>query len=42
VYRLVRNLGGRIRAESDGRGKGTTMRIRLPLSSARHHRDATP
>jgi signal transduction histidine kinase len=30
AYRLLRNLGGRIRAESDGPGKGTTMRIRLP------------
>jgi signal transduction histidine kinase len=40
VYRLVRNLGGRIRAESEGRGKGTTMRIRLPLSSPRHQRAA--
>ena len=30
AYRLVRNLGGRIRAESDGPGQGTTMRIRLP------------
>ena len=26
----VKNLGGRIRAESEGPGKGTTMRIRLP------------
>jgi signal transduction histidine kinase len=34
VYRLVRNLGGRIRAESDGPGKGTTMRIRLPMGVA--------
>jgi signal transduction histidine kinase len=42
VYRLVRNLGGRIRAESEGRGKGTTMRIRLPLSSTRHQRAASP
>src|SRR5690606_21106940 len=41
VYRLVRNLGGRIRAESDGRGKGTTLRIRLPPSSARHQRATT-
>jgi signal transduction histidine kinase len=31
--RLARNLGGRIRAESDGPGKGTTMRIRLPMSA---------
>jgi signal transduction histidine kinase len=33
VQRLVRNLGGRIRAESDGPGKGATMRIRLPMST---------
>jgi signal transduction histidine kinase len=33
AYRLVRNLGGRMRAESDGEGTGTTMRIRLPMSS---------
>jgi signal transduction histidine kinase len=32
VDRLVRNLGGRIRAESDGAGKGATMRIRVPVS----------
>jgi signal transduction histidine kinase len=31
VHRLVRNLGGRIRAESAGRDMGTTMRIELPL-----------
>jgi signal transduction histidine kinase len=31
VQRLVRNLGGRIRAESSGRDQGTTMRIQLPL-----------
>src|SRR5512139_1273457 len=30
AYRLLRNLGGRIRAESEGPGKGTTIRIRLP------------
>lgn len=30
AYRLLRNLGGRIRAESAGPGTGTTMRIRLP------------
>lgn len=30
AYRLLRNLGGRMRAASDGPGKGTTMRIRLP------------
>jgi signal transduction histidine kinase len=34
AYRLVRNLGGRMRAESDGLGKGTTMHIRLPLSTS--------
>ncbi|MEO6078285.1 MAG: HAMP domain-containing sensor histidine kinase [Steroidobacteraceae bacterium] len=33
AYRLLRNLGGRIRAESDGPGRGTTMRIRLPMSA---------
>jgi signal transduction histidine kinase len=32
VDSLVRNLGGRIRAESDGPGKGSTMHIRLPMS----------
>ena len=30
AHRLLRNLGGRMRASSDGPGKGTTMRIRLP------------
>ena len=33
VHRLVRNLGGRIRAESDGIGKGATFRIRLPMGA---------
>jgi signal transduction histidine kinase len=33
AYRLARNLGGRIRAESPGPGQGTTMRIRLPMSA---------
>jgi signal transduction histidine kinase len=33
VYRLLRNLGGRIRADSEGPGKGTTMRIRLPMGA---------
>lgn len=33
VDSLVRNLGGRIRAESDGPGKGSTMHIRLPMSA---------
>jgi signal transduction histidine kinase len=36
VASLVRNLGGRIRAESDGPGKGAIMRIRLPMSTAGH------
>ncbi|MFM1886470.1 MAG: hypothetical protein RL026_1627 [Pseudomonadota bacterium] len=31
VKRLVRNLGGRIRAESAGRDRGTTLRIQLPM-----------
>jgi signal transduction histidine kinase len=31
VHRLVRNIGGRIRAESAGTGQGATMRIRLPM-----------
>jgi signal transduction histidine kinase len=35
AYRLARNLGGRIRAESDGPGKGTTMLIRLPMSASK-------
>jgi signal transduction histidine kinase len=30
--RLARNLGGRIRAESEGPAKGTMIRIRLPMS----------
>ena len=34
VERLVRNLGGRIRAESAGPGKGTTMLVRLPMAGA--------
>ena len=33
VQQLLKNLGGRIRAESDGPGTGTTFRIRLPFSS---------
>jgi signal transduction histidine kinase len=32
VERLVRNLGGRIRAESAGPGKGTSMLVRLPMA----------
>ena len=30
VQSLVRNLGGRVSAESDGEGCGTTIRVRLP------------
>lgn len=30
VHQLVRNLGGSIEAFSEGRGKGTRMRVRLP------------
>jgi signal transduction histidine kinase len=37
VQRLVRNLGGRIRAESPGRDQGTTMRIHLPLLAPMDH-----
>ncbi len=33
VHRLVRNLGGRIRAESAGKDQGTVMRIDLPLGA---------
>ena len=33
VQRLVRNLGGRIRANSAGLGSGSTLSIRLPLSA---------
>lgn len=41
VKRLASNLGGRIRAESAGRGEGTTMRIRLPLGQSLAHADKT-
>lgn len=33
VYALVRNLGGRVRALSEGPGRGTTMRVELPRQS---------
>jgi signal transduction histidine kinase len=39
VHRLVRNLGGRIRAESAGRDQGTTMRIQLPLGAVAGSRE---
>jgi signal transduction histidine kinase len=32
VSALVRNLGGRIEASSEGQGRGTSMRVRLPGS----------
>ena len=32
VSALVRNLGGRVEAESEGEGRGTTMRITLPAN----------
>ncbi|MAQ17212.1 MAG: hypothetical protein CMN30_20760 [Sandaracinus sp.] len=32
VSALVRNMGGRVEAESEGEGKGTTMRITLPAN----------
>ena len=32
VSALVRNLGGKVEAESEGEGKGTTMRITLPAN----------
>ena len=41
VYRLVRNLGGRIRAESAGPGQGSTMRIRLPMGSPDRRAEAS-
>jgi signal transduction histidine kinase len=30
VSALVRQLGGRVEAQSDGPGRGTTMRVTLP------------
>lgn len=35
VSALVRNLGGSVRAESEGQGQGATFRVRLPLLE--HH-----
>ncbi len=34
VWSLVRNLGGKVRALSEGEGQGTTMRVTLPAQSA--------
>ena len=35
VRQLVRNLGGTVEAFSEGRGTGTTMRVRLPFAVVR-------
>jgi signal transduction histidine kinase len=32
VWALVKQLGGKVRASSEGRGQGTTMRVELPIS----------
>ena len=32
VWALVRSLGGRVEADSEGPGTGTTMRVRLPMN----------
>jgi len=34
VWALVKQLGGRVQASSEGRGKGTAMRVELPLAHA--------
>jgi signal transduction histidine kinase len=34
VWALVKQLGGRVQAWSEGRGKGTTMRVELPVAHA--------
>jgi signal transduction histidine kinase len=34
VWALVKQLGGRVQALSEGRGKGTTMRVELPVAHA--------
>jgi signal transduction histidine kinase len=36
VSALVRNLGGRVEASSEGVGRGTTMRVSLPPQSVSH------
>lgn len=36
VSALVRNLGGRVEAASEGVGRGTTMRVSLPAQSVSH------
>jgi len=32
VWALVKQLGGKVQASSEGRGQGTTMRVELPVS----------
>lgn len=34
VWALVKQLGGRVQALSEGRGRGTTMRVELPVAHA--------
>lgn len=34
VWALVKQLGGRVQALSEGRGRGTTMRVELPITRA--------
>jgi signal transduction histidine kinase len=34
VWALVKQLGGKVQASSEGRGQGTTMRVELPVSRA--------
>lgn len=36
VSQLVRQLGGKVSAESEGSGQGTTMRVTLPLTRREH------
>ncbi len=36
VSQLVRHLGGKVTAESEGSGQGTTMRVTLPLTQREH------
>ena len=41
VSALVRNLGGRVQAHSEGPGTGTSMRVRLPATPPTTERDTT-
>lgn len=34
VWALVKELGGKVQASSEGRGQGTTMRVELPIAQA--------